>query len=103
MRVGVLLLGVCRPIAVLIALALLAAMPTSARAVTPQVPPLGEAKNLRPQLTFASVAVRTMLSAAVTWSHFEHPAAVQFMPVAGSCCIDPDLSSTTRMSGGSFA
>src|SRR5689334_4114368 len=66
------------------------------------VQPLLDPNSLRPQLTVVSVWPSTVLIAEVVWSHFEHPGVLQFWPVAGSRCIEPDRSSTIRMSGGSF-
>src|SRR6516162_9791654 len=75
-------------------------MGTAAPALMPQLELL--AKNFRPQFTFACVAITTFSMAVVTCDHFEQPVVLHLLPL-GSSAIEPDLSWTIKMSGGSVA
>src|SRR4029079_13980527 len=102
-RVGVLLPGIWPLIALLTAVALLAAIGTSAPPLTVHMPPPGDVKNLRPQLATMSVAVITCVTAAVVCDHFEFAPQLPVQVPSAESFIEPDLSRISRMSGGNFA
>src|SRR5262245_48650004 len=90
-------------IAVAMGPALFRARLTAALLLTPHEPE--SAKNLSPQFTSVCVSLTTVLIAGVISAHFDIAPQHMLAQLAfiASWFIDPDASSTIRMSGGSFA
>src|SRR5262245_4593243 len=102
-RVGVLPPVVAPLIALLTAVALFPAIGISTPLFTPQVPPFGEVKNLRPQFTSMSVDAMTCVTALIVCDHFEFAPQLFMQEPSADAFMDPDRSSISRMSGGSLA
>ena len=90
-------------VAAAIAAALFAAMGTATMlGLTPQVL-FVSANSLRPQFTSVSVCMTTWFSAGVSSAHFEFaPQPPVQLAFIASSFMEPDASSTIRMSGGSL-